>query len=87
MLRKIPFDAVCKDKAACLFLQVCVSSDMVCMGMRVIDRPQGPSVGIKDSLNLLPGILIISAVTQAYLILAGFYDADFCRALYIKTIF
>ena len=61
MFREIPFNARRIDPAACLFLQILVPSDMVRMGMRVIDSLQGPSVCVQNPQDLFPGIPVIAA--------------------------
>ena len=87
MIGKITFDPGRIDPASRLPLQILVASDMVRIGMRIVDRTQFPSVRVQDLAHLSSRILVASAVNEAYLRIIQFYQSDLRRTLNIIIVF
>ena len=83
---KITVNTWSKYPAVCLVLQISVPSDMVGIGMRIINCFQLPVVCIQNLPNFTPGIFIISAVNQADIGMIKPEKPDFCRAFNIAAI-
>ena len=63
-LCKTPLDSLGKNLAACLGLQVLVTSDVVGIGMCIYDGFQRPPLAIQHLPHLAARVLVVAAVDQ-----------------------
>ena len=66
MIGKSTFNPRRKYPAAALALQVFIPSDMIGVGMGIVDCGQSPVIPFQNLAHLPACILVISAVNQAY---------------------